>query len=175
MINGRILGGTRTAGGRAGKGEVDYLPIHVRDVLLEDGKECMITLWEPTPRELVNLLLGGKVVISMLGSNMSPMLVEAERVREGEGEEDELGLRAPDAAMAEYGEADKKGEYVVRVRGTRPLCATFMDLFSTSDFHRVQLIVPFLARNSAVHGVEVVNRKGDKLIEWSASTPKAPR
>lgn len=59
---------------RIGKSQ-GYNGLSVADVYLEGGHAAMVTLWEPTPSELVILASGGKVRLTILGSSHPPVLV----------------------------------------------------------------------------------------------------
>ena len=62
---------------RIGKSQ-GYNGLSVADVELEGGHAAMITLWEPTPKELAVLVSGGKVRLIILGSSHPPVLVDVQ-------------------------------------------------------------------------------------------------
>lgn len=64
-----IEGATRVCGKSQG-----FLGLPVRDEQI-DGYNVMHTAWEPTQEELVKLLNGGKVIISLIGNNPQPIQV----------------------------------------------------------------------------------------------------
>lgn len=71
-----ITGHTRICGKSQG-----FLGLPVRDefiphpFLSSEGYNVMHTAWEPTQEELVKLLNGGKVIISLIGNNPQPIQV----------------------------------------------------------------------------------------------------
>lgn len=69
MIAAHIEGATRILGKSQG-----FLGLAVRDEDL-DGMHCLVTAWEPTPRELEALNNGAKVEIRILGPAHPPICV----------------------------------------------------------------------------------------------------
>lgn len=70
MIINVIEGATRRLGKTQG---FNGLPI--RDEVIKEGPR-MASLWEPTPRELEILARGGKIQLSILGTQHPPVLLE---------------------------------------------------------------------------------------------------
>lgn len=64
-----IEGANRVCGKSQG-----FLGLPVRDEVV-DGVNIMHTAWEPTPEELVKLLNGAKVIVSLIGNNPQPIQV----------------------------------------------------------------------------------------------------
>ena len=62
---------------RIGKSQ-GYNDLSIADVQYDTGRWAMITLWEPTPKELAILNSGGKVRLTILGSAHPPVLVEVQ-------------------------------------------------------------------------------------------------
>lgn len=46
----------------------EYKQLCIVDVKIEDGNNVMISIWEPTPKELEILNTGGKVCLGILGT-----------------------------------------------------------------------------------------------------------
>lgn len=75
MLIAMIEGATRVCGKSQG-----YIGLPIRDETTIDrtnGDVCNImhTAWEPTPEELEALQNGGKVIISIIGLNPQPIMV----------------------------------------------------------------------------------------------------
>jgi len=60
---------------RIGKSQ-GYKGLSVADVVYDTGEPAMITLWQPTPAELVRLAAGGNVQLTIMGSAHPPVLLE---------------------------------------------------------------------------------------------------
>ncbi len=70
MIIKRIDGTTRVLGQSQG-----YCGLPIRDILLDDGTPCMQCAWEPTPEELLKLLAGAPIILSVLGTTHPPVVL----------------------------------------------------------------------------------------------------
>lgn len=69
MISGRIEGATR----ELAKDQPEYNRLWIRDVRFEDGSNLMISAWLPTPDELVRMVKGAPVYLSIVGGVHPPV------------------------------------------------------------------------------------------------------
>lgn len=64
-----IEGATRVCGKSQG-----FLGLPIRDETV-NGVNVMHSVWEPTPDELVSLMAGGKIIVSVIGFNPQPIML----------------------------------------------------------------------------------------------------
>lgn len=65
-----IEGATRTGVGKS----QGYLGLAIRDEQV-DGVNIMHTAWEPSQEEILRLLNGGKIIVSLIGTSPQPIMV----------------------------------------------------------------------------------------------------
>ena len=71
-----IEGHTRILGKSQG-----YLGLPIRDVALPDnGGNCMISLWEPTPAEIAAIVAGASIQLCVLGTGHPPVIMQVSEV-----------------------------------------------------------------------------------------------
>lgn len=78
MNNIKFEGMTRTLGETQG-----YRGLHIKDIKLVDENgnlfPAMISVWKPTEAELMHLMYGGYVMLTVLGTGHPPVKVEVLR------------------------------------------------------------------------------------------------
>jgi hypothetical protein len=59
------------------EGQDEYHALAIRDRVI-DGENYMSSVWEPTPAELKQLLDGGSVVLTILGTAHPPVILQTQ-------------------------------------------------------------------------------------------------
>lgn len=80
MIIGHIEGATRVLGKSQG-----YIGLPLRDIAVNckvggEGTPAMQTAWFPTPEEIEAIIAGAPVVLTILGTQHPPVMIETGRV-----------------------------------------------------------------------------------------------
>lgn len=57
------------------KGQDEYFELPIVDHVAEDGTRMMTSVWEPSPRELADLVAGGAVKLTILGTGHPPVML----------------------------------------------------------------------------------------------------
>jgi hypothetical protein len=71
MINLAIEGTTRRIGKSQG-----YRGLCVKDFVYGNGTPAMQTAWEPTPSEIARIVAGAPIILTLLGIEHPPVLIE---------------------------------------------------------------------------------------------------
>lgn len=71
MTPGRIRHTTRVLGESQG-----YLGLPIRDIEYEDGTPAMQSAWFPTPKEREAINTGSPIILTLLGTNHPPTLLD---------------------------------------------------------------------------------------------------
>ena len=70
---GPIAGATRTLA----TDQDEYLDLQIRDETLNDGTNCMVSKWTPTPSQLAILNAGGSLYLGIMGDAHPPVIMAA--------------------------------------------------------------------------------------------------
>lgn len=81
MMLGRIDGATRRLGRPTDMDESECGSLHIRDVVLDNGRNVMVSAWIPTPDEVKAIAAGGTIHLCVFGVSHPPVAILVEPAR----------------------------------------------------------------------------------------------